>query len=338
MGQKVHPTGFRTGITEPWKSRWYASKKDFKVLLLEDVKVRKFLKTKYRAAAIPKVEIERTRDEVKVILHCARPGVIIGRKGQEVDRLQEELQELLGRRVNLKVEEVSRPEIQAQLIAEDIADQLTKRAAFRRTLKRALDTTMDAGARGVKIQLAGRLGGAEMSRCEKAIAGSMPLSTLRRRRATSGFKCGSTKACTRRLAMALMPKRVKHRKSQRGRIRGDASRGNRVVFGDFGLQAEQPGWLPAATIEAGRIAAQQYLRTEGRLYVRVFPHKSITSIPLETRMGKGKGEPEYWAAVIKPGMILYEIGGVTEDAARICMARLAHKMPIRVRFVKRRVM
>jgi small subunit ribosomal protein S3 len=179
MGQKVHPTGFRTGITEPWKSRWYASKKDFKDLLLEDVKVRKFLKTKYRAAAIPKVEIERTRDEVKVILHCARPGVIIGRKGQEVDRLQEELQQLLGRRVNLKVEEVSRPEIQAQLIAEDIADQLTKRAAFRRTLKRALDTTMDAGARGVKIQLAGRLGGAEMSRCEKAIAGSMPLSTIR---------------------------------------------------------------------------------------------------------------------------------------------------------------
>jgi len=179
MGQKVNPVGFRTGITEPWKSRWYAAKKDFRDLLMEDFKVRKFLKTKYRAAAIPKVEIERTRDEVKVILHSARPGVIIGRKGQEVDRLQGELQELLGRRVNLKVEEVSRPEIQAQLIAEDIADQLTKRAAFRRTLKRAIDTTMDAGAKGVKIQLSGRLGGAEMSRCEKAIAGSMPLSTLR---------------------------------------------------------------------------------------------------------------------------------------------------------------
>jgi small subunit ribosomal protein S3 len=179
MGQKVHPTGFRTGITEPWRSRWYASKKEFRVLLLEDVKVRRFLKTKYRSAAIPKVEIERTRDEVKVILHCGRPGVIIGRKGQEVDRLQQELEELLGRKVNLKVEEVSRPEIQAQLIAEDIADQLVKRAAFRRTLKRSLDATMDAGAKGVKIQLAGRLGGAEMSRCEKAIAGSMPLSTLR---------------------------------------------------------------------------------------------------------------------------------------------------------------
>jgi small subunit ribosomal protein S3 len=179
MGQKVHPTGFRTGVTEPWKSRWYASKKDFRDLLMEDFKVRRFLKTKYRAAAIPKVEIERTRDEVKVILHSARPGVIIGRKGQEVDRLQEELQDLLGRRVNLKVEEVGRPEIQAQLIAEDIADQLSERAAFRRTLKRAIETTMDAGAKGVKIQLAGRLGGAEMSRCEKAIAGAMPLSTLR---------------------------------------------------------------------------------------------------------------------------------------------------------------
>ena len=179
MGQKVHPTGFRTGVTEPWKSRWYASKKDFRELLMEDFKVRKFLKTKYRAAAIPKVEIERTRDEVKVIIHSARPGVIIGRKGQEVDRLQDELQDLLGRRVNLKVEEVGRPEIQAQLIAEDIADQLSKRAAFRRTLKRALETTMDAGAKGVKIQLAGRLGGAEMSQCEKAIAGAMPLSTLR---------------------------------------------------------------------------------------------------------------------------------------------------------------
>ncbi len=179
MGQKVNPVGFRTGITEPWKSRWYAAKKDFSVLLLEDFKVRRYLKTKHRAAAIPKVEIERTRDEVKVIVHSARPGVILGRKGQEADRLQEELQELLGRRVNLKVEEVTRPEIMAQLIAEDICDQLTKRAAFRRTLKRALDTTMDAGAKGVKIQLSGRLGGAEMSRCEKAMAGSVPLSTIR---------------------------------------------------------------------------------------------------------------------------------------------------------------
>lgn len=135
--------------------------------------------------------------------------------------------------------------------------------------------------------------------------------------------------------MALMPKRVKHRKSQRGRIRGNATRGNRCAFGEFALQAAQAGWISAQTIEAGRIAAQQYLRSEGRLYIRVFPHKSITSIPLETRMGKGKGEPEFWAAVVKPGTILYEISGISEEAARICFSRLAHKMPVRVRFLRR---
>jgi large subunit ribosomal protein L16 len=135
--------------------------------------------------------------------------------------------------------------------------------------------------------------------------------------------------------MALMPKRVKHRKNQRGRIKGNATRGQRVVFGEFGLQAVEGGWVSAQTIEAGRVAATQYIRGEGRLYVRVFPHKSITSIPLETRMGKGKGEPEYWAAVIRPGTILYELGGVAEASAKICLSRLAHKMPIRVRMVKR---
>ena len=136
--------------------------------------------------------------------------------------------------------------------------------------------------------------------------------------------------------MALMPKRVKHRKSQRGRIRGNATRGHRVVFGEYGLQATQGGWISAQTIEAGRISAQQYLRTEGRLYIRVFPHKSVTAIPAETRMGKGKGEPEYWAAVVKPGMVLFEIAGVPEAAARDCLARVAYKMPFRCRLVGRR--
>ena len=135
--------------------------------------------------------------------------------------------------------------------------------------------------------------------------------------------------------MALMPKRVKHRKSQRGRIKGNATRGNRVVFGEFGLQAVEGGWISAQTIEAGRIAAQQYIRGEGRLYIRIFPQKSVTSIPLETRMGKGKGEPDYWAAVAKPGTILYEVSGISEEAAKVCFARLAHKMPLKVRLVKR---
>src|SRR5829696_5717825 len=135
--------------------------------------------------------------------------------------------------------------------------------------------------------------------------------------------------------MAMMPKRVKFRKSQRGVIKGNAQRGNYVSYGDFGLQALDGGWLSAESIEAGRITAAHSVRGEGRLYIRVFPHKSVTSIPLETRMGKGKGEPEFWAAVIKPGTVLYELGGVTEAAAKMCLARLAHKMPIRVRMVKR---
>lgn len=138
--------------------------------------------------------------------------------------------------------------------------------------------------------------------------------------------------------MARMPKRVKHRKIQRGRIKGNATRGNTVVFGDYGLQTLQGGWISAASIEAGRIACQQYLRTEGRLYIRIFPHKSITSIPLETRMGKGKGEPDFWAAVVKPGTIMYEIGGVPEETAKLCFNRLAHKMPVKCRLVKRKQM
>ena len=136
--------------------------------------------------------------------------------------------------------------------------------------------------------------------------------------------------------MARMPKRVKHRKVQRGRIKGNATRGETVAFGDYGLQCVEGGWISAQTIEAGRIAVQQYLRTDGRLYIRIFPHRSVTSIPLETRMGKGKGEPEFWAAVVKPGTVMYEIGGVPEETAKMCFNRLAHKMPVKCRMVKRK--
>ncbi len=184
MGQKVNPIGFRTGVMIGWKSRWYASKQEFAELLFEDLKVRDFIKKhpkkqQYRNAGIDRIEIERTRDEVKVNLFVARPGLIIGKKGQEVELLQEELQNLIGRRVNLKIEEIKRPELQAQLVAEDISNQLSRRSSFRRTIKRAMEQTMDAGAKGIKIRLAGRLGGAEMARIEKQISGSIPLSTLR---------------------------------------------------------------------------------------------------------------------------------------------------------------
>src|ERR1700716_3079794 len=125
--------------------------------------------------------------------------------------------------------------------------------------------------------------------------------------------------------MPQMPKRVKYRKSQRGVVKGNAQRGNRVSHGDYGLQSLEAGWLSAEALEAGRVTAAQFTRGEGRLYIRVFPHKSVTSIPAETRMGKGKGEPEYWAAVVKPGMILFEIAGLPETAARDALARVAYK-------------
>lgn len=135
--------------------------------------------------------------------------------------------------------------------------------------------------------------------------------------------------------MALMPKRVKHRKVQRGRIKGNATRGNTVAYGEWGLQALEPGHIAANTIEACRIAATQYVRGEGKLYIRIFPDKPVTARPLETRMGKGKGEPDHWVAVIKPGTILFELTGVGHDAARDCFARVAYKLPLKVRLIGR---
>lgn len=136
--------------------------------------------------------------------------------------------------------------------------------------------------------------------------------------------------------MAMMPKRVKHRKQQRNKIRGLAHRGNRVVYGDFGLQSMDECWLDARVIEAGRVAATRFLGGEGRVYIRVFPHKPVTKRPPETRMGHGKGEPEYWAAVLKPGTVIYEIGGVPEDVAKTAFVRVCHKLPVVTRLIRRR--
>lgn len=135
--------------------------------------------------------------------------------------------------------------------------------------------------------------------------------------------------------MALMPKRTKHRKVQRGRIRGYATRGNRVVFGDFGLQALDAAWITGRQIEAGRVAANRATDGLAKVWIRIFPHKPISAKPAETRMGKGKGDVDFWAAEVKPGSVLYELGGVTEDKAKLAFKRVAHKMPIKVKMVRR---
>ena len=162
-----------------WQSHWYANKQDFSELLVEDHKIRKYVKKRYGDAGISKIRIQRTRERVTVFIHAARVGMIIGKKGQEVDKLTKDLEDLCHRHIEVKTMEVNRPEIDPQLVAEDIAAQLMKRSSFRRTMKRAIDTTMEAGAKGIRVQMAGRLGGAEMARTESSMAGSIPLSTLR---------------------------------------------------------------------------------------------------------------------------------------------------------------
>jgi len=182
MGQKVHPFGFRVGITEAHKSRWYAPKALYGELLVEDEKIRRFLDRHLNRrppfAAVSDIHIERTREELKIIIKTARPGLVIGPKGAEVERLTADIQELTGRNVVINCTEISNPDTDAQLIAESIAEQLQKRAGFRRVLKMKAEATMNAGAKGVKIQISGRLGGHEMSRSEDTRLGAVPLQTL----------------------------------------------------------------------------------------------------------------------------------------------------------------
>jgi small subunit ribosomal protein S3 len=183
MGQKVNPTGFRTGITEDWKSKWYAPKHAYGTFLVEDYRIRRLIDARLNRrppfAAVAEILIERTREEITITLRTARPGLVIGPKGAEVDKLREELEDLIKRKVApVKVIEIKNPDLNAQLVAEAIAEQLKKRASFRRVLKMRSDATMQAGAKGIKISVSGRLGGAEIARTEKTTFGSVPLTTL----------------------------------------------------------------------------------------------------------------------------------------------------------------
>jgi len=179
MGHKTNPIGFRIGIVEDWRSRWYADKKTFGIYVVEDEILRRHIKKQYHYAGIPRIDIERTREQVKVIIQTARPGIIIGRKGTEIDRLKSDLERIVHRDVQVKIDEVTKPELEAQLVAEGIVEQLQKRSPFRRVLKKTADITMQAGARGIKIQVGGRLGGAEIARSERLVVGQIPLHTLR---------------------------------------------------------------------------------------------------------------------------------------------------------------
>ena len=178
MGQKVNPHGLRVGIINDWDSRWYAEA-DFADNLVEDQKIRKFLKNKLAAAAISDTEIERTSDKIKVIVHTAKPGVVIGKGGQEIEKLKAEVQKLTTKKVNLEIKEIKRPDNCAQLVAENIAQQLENRVSFRRAMKSCMGRTMKSGAKGIKTTCSGRLGGADIARSESYSDGTIPLQTLR---------------------------------------------------------------------------------------------------------------------------------------------------------------
>jgi small subunit ribosomal protein S3 len=179
MGQKVHPFILRVGFIKNWHSRWFASRKDFPLFIKQDYEIRRFIKKRFKQAAISKVVIERLADKVRVRIFSARPGIVIGRHGADIERLREDLNNIVSKEVSIDIEEIKIPALDAQLVAENVAFQIEKRVAFRRAVKRAIEQTMNAGAKGVRITCAGRLNGAEMSRTETYKQGSVPLQTLR---------------------------------------------------------------------------------------------------------------------------------------------------------------
>ena len=476
MGQKVHPEGLRVGYIHDWKANWF-NEKDFSDYLFEDIQIRRHIIGRLAHAGLSDITIRKNANEVEVNINTARPGIVIGKSGSEVDALRRDLHKITNKQVKVNILEIKRPELDARLVAQSIAEQLQNRVAFRRAMKRALTSAMRSGAKGVKVQVSGRLGGAEMARTEGYSDGRVPLHTLRadidygfhEARTTFGrigVKCWINKGeimpegytgadltqmdeaaagarsrtprrarrrswprrsrrrsgwsrrwsvgpggrgggpggprsggpggrgggpggrgggpggpggrgggpggrgvavrvvavavraarrwsrrsrrrswarrsrsqwtpCSRGDSLMLSPKRVKFRKQHRGRRRG-LSRGQvKVQFGEYGLKAMDEGWLTNRQIEAARIAMTRKIKRGGKVWINVYPDKPYTKKPAETRMGSGKGSPEGWVAVVKPGRVMFELAGVPEPLAREAMRLAGHKLPVKTRFVLR---
>ena len=388
MGQKVHPEGFRVGYIHDWKSNWF-NEREFADYLLEDIKIREHIEGKLGHAGLSDIRIRKDKNDITVDIHTARPGIVIGKSGTEVDALRRELHKMTSKQVRVNILEVKRPELDAKLVAQSIAEQLQNRVAFRRAMKRALTSAMRSGATGVRVQVSGRLGGSEMARTEGYSEGRVPLHTLRadidyglyEAKTTFGrigVKCWINKgevmpegyltvdgadspgaparpriaAPGRRPAAVaagvtvaasgeagassmLTPKRVKHRKQHRGRRAGLAKGGTTVQFGEYGLKSLEAAWITNRQIEAARIAMTRKIKRGGKVWINLFPDKPVTKKPAETRMGSGKGSPEGWVAVVRPGRVMFELAGVPEPLAREAMRLAGHKLPVRTKFVMR---
>ena len=420
MGQKVHPGGFRVGVIHDWKSNWWTGKPEFAAYLLEDVRIREHILGKLSHAGLSDILIRKDKQRITVDIYTARPGIVIGKSGVEVDALRKELHAITKKNVHININEIKRPELDAKLVAQSIAEQLENRVSFRRAMKRSLASAMRSGAQGIKITAGGRLGGGEMSRREMYSEGRVPLHTIRadidygqaeakttfgmigvkvwvnkgeimpegydapaardtrlgdqdqarRRRGASaeglgasregrgrgqdreglgivprkrrpqrpgGGRPGRGRAVTSRRAprpqrqprrssprcrrlpcrrlpsappeatpeegdeLMLMPRKTKFRRHHRGHRRGVSTGQTSVQFGEFGLKALEAGWVTNRQIEAARIAATRKIRRSGKVWINLFPDKPVTKKPAETRMGSGKGSPEGWVAVVKPG-------------------------------------
>ena len=376
-------------------------------------------------AGISKVEIERTRERVRVDIYTARPGIVIGRRGVEADRIRGELEKLTGKQVQMNVLEVKNPEVDAQLVAQGVAEQLASRVAFRRAMRKALQSAAKAGALGIKVQCSGRLGGAEMSRSEFYREGRVPLHTLRadidygfyeartpfgrigvkvwiykgevpvsraereaqqaaaraaaqrrpggerpprggrrggerwrawraprparRRPCSSGASAAEAARApahprtrqppgrqhelgTGGLSM-LIPRKVKHRKQHTPKRGGVAKGGTSLAFGEYGIQALEGHFVTNRQIESARIAMTRHIKRGGKVWINIFPDRPLTKKPAETRMGSGKGSPEWWISNVKAGRVMFELSGVSEQVAREALRRAIHKLPMKCRFV-----
>ena len=270
MGQKVNPNGLRVGVIKNWDSRWFAKDNVFGDLLVEDYKIRKDLKKRLYDAGVPAIEIERKNDEIKIMIQCARPGMVVGRGGEDIKKLEEELTKKYGKKVRCSIIEIKNPDTNATLVAENIAAQLEKRIGFRRAMKQSMGRAMRMGAKGIKVSCGGRLGGAEIARTEHYHEGTIPLQTLR-----ADIDYGFAEAAT--------------------------------TYGRIGV----------------------------KVWIKIFPDKPVTKHPAGARMGSGKGAPEYWVAVVKPGRVLFEIAGVSEEVAREALRLASHKLPCKTKFVAR---
>src|SRR5437763_1160848 len=303
-------------------------------MLHEDLEMRRVILARLRNAGIAKIETERSSNaQLTVTIHTAKPGIVIGKGGSSVDQLREDLEKRFGNRVRISSQEIKQPELDAQLVAENIASQIERRISYKRAMKQAILRTMRAGAKGIRLYAGGRLRGAEMARRENDREGRVPLHTLR-----ADIHFGRATAKTTFGAIGIKVWIYKDLITPAARRLAPTAEEPvpQPEPAPVTPQAELIEAMPqpqAAQIEAARRAMTRHVKRGGQIWIRVFPDKSITKKPAETRMGSGKGNPEGWVAVIKPGRVLFEMGGVTEQVAKEAMKLAAAKLPMKTRVI-----